>query len=118
MAMLLLIQMYDKETKLQKTFLIKAYRTQCFHVIYQHVQVVTTYGSYSLARIRQCIGSLVDDMIFSALDLYNDYWHNALSNLNRKRTTFLSYHTVHFNNVRKFRLGLKMLPVCLEAARI
>lgn len=56
----------------------------------------------------ECIDSLGDTQIFSALDRYSGYWHENVEELDKVRTVLPSHHGLHQFTSTSF--GLKHAP--------
>lgn len=75
----------------------------CFCVDHRRLNAVIIKGTYPLSRMDECLDSLGDKKVFSALDAIYGYWQMPIPEKDRHKTAF-SCHS-----------GLYQLTVCLSA---
>ena len=71
-----------------------------FCVDYRKLNAATVRNSHPLARMDECIDSLGDATVFTALDCNSRYWQVEIDEEDRDKTTFAS----HFGLYRFIRM--------------
>jgi hypothetical protein len=79
-----------------------------FCIDYRRWNTVTVRDSYPLQRVDECIESLGDASVFSALDCNSGYWQIPVSPEDKEKTTFTSHEGLFW--FLRMPFGLKNAP--------
>lgn len=86
--------LWDPQTEWSSPILIVSTKksTLCFWIDYQKMNALTVWDSYSIQSMEICSDLLGGNTIFLTLDVKSGYWQVEITEKDRHRTAFTSYH--------------------------